>query len=99
MCQSKILEAAKRIGEITAKKNEKYGNSVEVTTKILLILYPNGIRPNQYQDAFLIVRTLDKINRIVTDADAFGENPFLDIAGYGLMGEVLRKKEEKGGDI
>lgn len=95
MYQSEIKDVAKHIGEITAEKNEKYGNSVGVTERILSILYPLGIKPNQYQNAFLIIRILDKINRIATDINAFGENPYLDIAGYGLMGEVLRKKEEK----
>jgi hypothetical protein len=33
-----------------------------------------------------VTRIVDKLFRIATDKDAFGENPFKDIAGYGILG-------------
>ena len=50
------------------------------------MLYPDGIPPEQMTDALAIVRIIDKLFRIATKKDAFGESPFRDIAGYGLLG-------------
>jgi hypothetical protein len=33
-----------------------------------------------------ITRIVDKLFRIATKKDALGENPFKDIAGYGILG-------------
>ena len=41
-----------------------------------------------------VVRIVDKLFRIATDKDAFGESPFKDIAGYGILG-VANAEEKK----
>lgn len=41
-----------------------------------------------------ITRIVDKLFRIATDKDAFGESPFKDIAGYGILG-LANAKEKK----
>ncbi len=41
-----------------------------------------------------LVRIFDKMKRIATQKDAFGESPFKDIAGYGLLGAMAHKEEE-----
>lgn len=48
----------------------------------------DGIAPEQYGDALLIVRVFDKLMRVATAKDALGENPWRDVAGYGLCGVV-----------
>jgi hypothetical protein len=35
-----------------------------------------------------VIRIIDKLFRISHKKNAFGESPFLDIAGYGLLGAV-----------
>jgi len=49
------------------------------------ILYPNGVAPDQLDDALAIVRVMDKLFRIATSKNAFGENPWRDIAGYAIL--------------
>ena len=74
------------IGKIVDKKNAIYGESFAKTGDILRILYPNGVDLDQYDDMLAVARILDKLFRIATDKDALGENPFSDIAGYGILG-------------
>lgn len=87
-----IENAAHEIGKLTADKNAAYGNAFESAGPFLCLLFPLGIPPEKYTDALLLVRIFDKMMRIVTQKDAFGESPYRDIAGYGLLG-VLKDKE------
>lgn len=84
------ISIADRIGHLVTEKNQAYGDSAGRTGRILEVLYPDGIRPEQYPDAMLVVRVLDKLSRIATDRDALGESPWADIAGYGLLGVAMR---------
>lgn len=84
----KYAEMGKLLGELTQMKNAAYGDSFDKAGDILVILYPKGIRPEQYRDALAIVRVIDKLFRIATRKDAFGESPWKDIAGYGILGAV-----------
>jgi len=79
-------ELAIDIGRLTDEKQAAYGNSYGKSGEVMKILYPNGIQPDQYQDALAVVRVIDKLFRIATDKDAFGESPWRDIAGYALLG-------------
>ena len=85
------------IGSLVDKKNAAYGDSFHKSGDILAILYPNGIKVEQYQNMLAVVRIIDKLFRIAKDKDALGENPFKDIAGYGILGcfdhnkEILKK--------
>ena len=74
------------IGSLVDEKQAAYGNSFGKTGDFLKLLYPDGIRPDQYGDALALVRIFDKQMRIATDKDALGESPYRDIAGYGLLG-------------
>ena len=74
------------IGKLVDQKNAAYGSSFEKSEQILQVLYPEGIKPGQYKDMLAITRIVDKLFRIATNKDAFGENPFKDIAGYGILG-------------
>ncbi len=80
-----ILRVAREIGELTVEKNEAYGDSFARSSEILRVLYPEGVRPEQYQDLLGVARLIDKMFRIATRKNAFGESPWRDICGYGLI--------------
>lgn len=80
------------IGKLVDKKNNAYGSSFEKSQKILEILYPNGVKPEQYKDMLAITRIVDKLFRVATSKESFGENPFTDIAGYGILGTANSEK-------
>ena len=87
-------EAGMKIGKLVDEKNIAYGDSFNQSGKILEVLYPEGVMPNQYRDLLAVVRVIDKLFRIANKKDAFGESPWRDIAGYALLGQ---KEEQKGG--
>jgi hypothetical protein len=89
-----IQNIANEIGNVCADKNEAYGNSFDAVAPFLAILYPDGIKVEQYGDALLLARIFDKQMRIATRKSAFGESPYADIAGYGICG-VLKDKVER----
>lgn len=74
------------VGKLVDEKNAAYGSSFAECHKILSVLYPAGIKPEQYTDALAIIRVIDKLFRIANKKDAFGESPWRDIAGYSLLG-------------
>lgn len=91
-----IFEAtAEEIGRLVAEKQKAYGDSFGKSGAILKILYPDGIRPEQYDDALTITRILDKLFRVATDKDAFGESPWRDVNGYSLLAYIRDQKRGK----
>lgn len=83
------------IGKLVDQKKAAYGDSFAKCGEFLKLLYPNGIQPEQYTDALCLVRIFDKQMRIATKKDAFGESPYRDIVGYGLLGTM---KDDGGTD-
>ncbi len=83
---SKYRQRGKKIGKLCDVKQEAYGNSYGKAGDILAILYPNGIPAKDFKNALAITRVIDKLFRIATRPDAFGEDPWADIAGYALLG-------------
>ena len=90
----KFEKIGTEIGQLVDEKNAAYGSSFEKSQQILKVLYPEGIQPDQYQDMLAITRIIDKLFRIATKKDAFGESPFKDIAGYGILGIFNDDQEE-----
>lgn len=88
-----IKEISIELGNLVENKNKAYGSAFSESSKILKILYPNGIEPDKYTDLLLTTRILDKLFRIATDKSAFNEEPWKDIAGYGLLG-MFKEQEE-----
>ena len=86
--KSQFEEQAEAIGKLVAEKNAAYGSAFAEAHHILKVLFPSGIKPEQYTDALAIIRVIDKLFRIANRKDAFGENPWKDIAGYALLGVV-----------
>ena len=77
---------ATQIGKLVQEKNEAYGDSFGQACRILEVLYPEGIEPQQYRDALAITRVIDKLFRLANKKDAFGESPWRDICGYAILG-------------
>jgi hypothetical protein len=96
LSNGKFKELAAQIGELLTKKNAAYGSSFEKCGDFLRLLYPDGISPEKYNDALLLVRIFDKQMRIATAKDAFGESPYLDIAGYGILGASTCTSQSQG---
>jgi len=82
------------VGKLVELKNAAYGNSWNKAGEFLQLLYPAGMKPEQYRDALLMVRIFDKMMRIASRKNAFGENPYRDIAGYGILGASLGRKTQ-----
>ena len=76
----------RQIGALVDKKQLEYGDSFGRCGAIVRVLYPNGIRPDQYDDALAVVRIIDKLFRIATRAETDQESPYRDIGGYALLG-------------
>jgi len=77
---------ATEIGQLVQEKNLAYGDSFGQACRILEVLYPSGIKPDQYRDALAITRVIDKLFRLANKKDAFGESPWRDICGYAILG-------------
>jgi hypothetical protein len=88
----RLSEIAGEIGKLVEEKNAAYGSSFAKAGDFLRLLYPDGIPPEKYQDALLLVRIFDKQMRIATAKDALGESPYRDIAGYGILGAAVEGK-------
>ncbi|KOP81987.1 hypothetical protein AMS60_05515 [Bacillus sp. FJAT-21945] len=82
---TKYEEIAIKIGQLVDEKNQAYGDAFNKSDEFLKLLYPDGVKPEQYSDMLAIVRIFDKLMRIATNKGAFEENPWRDIAGYGVL--------------
>jgi len=80
------------IGRLVDKKSIAYGDAFGKSEQYLKLLAPDGIHPDQYKNLLALVRLFDKQVRVATNKDAFGENPWMDMAGYCLL-MVLMAKE------
>ena len=85
------------IGALVDEKQRAYGDSFGKSGDVLRILYPDGIRLEQLDDALAITRITDKLFRIATDRDALGESPWRDIAGYALLATRRVESAKRGG--
>jgi hypothetical protein len=82
----RIRSVGHELTDLVVEKNQAYGSSFEKTGDFLRLLYPAGVAPEQLGDALLLARIFDKCMRIAHRKHAFGESPYRDIAGYGLLG-------------
>jgi len=91
--KNKFQEIGEKVGLLVGDKQAAYGDSFGKSGECLRQMYPDGIQPEQYDDLLTIVRILDKLFRIASNPDAFSENPYQDIVGYGLLG--MKRRDEK----
>ena len=87
---------AAEIGKLVSEKNEAYGDSFGEASKILEVLYPEGIPVSGYRDALALIRVIDKLFRLTNRKDAFGESPWRDICGYALLGVANDESQNAG---
>lgn len=78
-------DIGREIGQLVDEKQAAYGDSFGKAGAFLQLLWPDGINPDQYSDLLTVVRIFDKLMRVATAKDAFGESPYRDIAGYGIL--------------
>jgi hypothetical protein len=88
-------ELAAGIGRLVEEKQKAYGDSFGRSGEILKILYPDGVRPDEYGNVLAVTRIVDKLFRIANQPDAFQESPGRDIAGYGLLIAKSQERKEK----
>ena len=74
------------VGKLVYDKRMAYGDSFGRSGECLRQMFPEGIKPSQYDDLLTIARILDKLFRLANDPSAFDENPYQDIVGYALLG-------------
>ena len=86
-------KTAAEIGKLVAEKQEQYGNSHGNAVKLIDVLYPDGVGPDQLKDSLTIIRVIDKLFRIA-NGNQGNEDAWQDIVGYGLLA-VVRNKIEK----
>lgn len=79
-------KTGQEVGKLVSEKQKAYGDSFGRSGECLRQMFPDGIKPHQYDDLLTIARILDKLFRIANDPEAFSENPYQDIVGYGLLG-------------
>ena len=93
-----FISIANSVGELVQEKNEAYGDSFAKSQEIVKILFPDGVQPEQYRDMLAITRVIDKLFRIATKKDAFGESPWRDICGYAILGIANDEASEEDVD-
>ena len=91
---NKFEKIASNLATILSMKNDAYGNAFDKTTQILTLLYPTGIKVEQFKDVHVLVRMLDKLSRIARDNDPMGESPYMDIAGYSILALARGETDE-----
>jgi hypothetical protein len=73
------------VAELVKSKQSQYGDSFGKAGDVLRLLYPNGIKPEAYDDVLTVARVLDKLFRVATANDPTGESPWRDLMGYALL--------------
>ncbi len=81
----KYKDFAATVGSLVDEKQAAYGDSFNKSGEIMAILFPNGVPTSAFVDMLAINRVVDKLFRIATRKDAFGESPWKDIAGYAIL--------------
>lgn len=82
-------EVGVKLASMLKKKHAHYTDSILRVALALEVFYPNGVKPGQFVDFALVVRTLDKIMRISSGKRSIdNESPWIDVAGYGVLGQV-----------
>jgi hypothetical protein len=89
----RLESCGQEITGLVVEKNKAYGSAINKVHAMMMVLYPNGIPVSKYMDMLIMVRSMDKLCRIADgDPSAFGENPWRDVAGYGIIGMAVHQK-------
>ena len=93
-------ELAEGIADLVTEKEKAYGSAFDKAGDFIRLLYPEGIKPDQYKDMLCTVRIFDKLMRIATSYEDTEEkkiDAYSDIMGYALLGlrsSILENNEE-----
>lgn len=91
---SAILKTCEDLGPFLVQKNEAYGDATRRIVSVLESFYPNGIPHNQIQNCYYMIQILNKLSRIAENNDPFGEDPWLDCAGYSVLAHSKGKLDK-----
>lgn len=89
---NKYEKIGQELGKMVDKKQTAYGDSFGQAHRFLELLWPDGIPVESYKSLLTIARIFDKLKRIATNNDEFGESPWNDIVGYGILESGRGKK-------
>lgn len=78
-------EIALSMSSLVTEKQKAYGDSFNKSQEILKVLFPDGVKVEQYSDMLTLIRIIDKLFRVSNQKEAFGESPYRDILGYALL--------------
>lgn len=84
-----IAELAEGIASLVTEKEKAYGSAFDKAGEFIKLLYPEGIKPDQYKDMLCVLRIFDKLMRIATAYDGTEEKrveAYSDTTGYSLLG-------------
>ena len=84
-------QIGQKIGKLVDVKNRQYGDAFNKSSDFLKILFPDGVKPEQYHDMLALVRDFDKSMRIA-NGNQGDENAWEDKVGYGIL---MSKEDEK----
>lgn len=90
----KFIRKALQIAKIVSEKNQQYGDAINDTQAFLELLFPRGIKCEQYKDIGTLVRIYDKLKRIA-NGNQGNENAWDDIQGYALLANTNIKGDEE----
>lgn len=89
---SAFTDVTDALGALVEEKNAAYGDATRTGVEAMKALYPNGVKPEQYERFGYCLLVWHKLSRLATKPDAFGENPIHDIAGYSVLALAREKK-------
>jgi hypothetical protein len=92
MEERSLEEIAREVALLVEDKQRQYGNSFGKSARILEVLYPEGVKVEDYQNLLTLTRILDKLFRIATNNGNDKEDPWRDICGYSLL--ALQKSDK-----
>lgn len=95
--QTSFQKIAEEIGNLVTEKNKSYGDSFSKVSDFLKMLFPDGVKPEQYDDMLFIVRMFDKLMRIANQKNAFNDDAYADLMGYSLL--AIERERKKHGNI
>jgi hypothetical protein len=84
--------AGEVVREVTGKQ-QQYGNAFAETAKILAIIYPDGVRPEQLQTATIITRMLDRVFQLARAPIGQEARACSALAGLSLLCMVETRAE------
>lgn len=93
-----FAELASSVANLVTTKEKAYGSAFDKAGDFLKVLYPEGVKPEQYKDMLCTVRMFDKLMRIATSYEGTEEkkiDAYSDLMGYSLLGLRSSLEESK----